>query len=92
MTRRRDGAAIVGIGAAACAACCIGPILGVLAAIGLTTVAGVVLFGAAGLLVALLALVVVVRRRRRSTRAGCGTPPSDPIRVDLRTVRSSTSA
>ena len=38
--RQRDGAAIVGVGAAACAVCCAGPILAFLAAIGLGTAAG----------------------------------------------------
>jgi hypothetical protein len=34
----RDGAAVVGIGVAACVACCAGPVLGFIAAIGIGTV------------------------------------------------------
>ena len=41
--------AIVGVGAVACAACCVGPILGSLTAIGLGTAAGVALFDSAQL-------------------------------------------
>lgn len=39
---------ILGIGGAACAACCVGPILGFLAAAGVFTVAGAATFGAVG--------------------------------------------
>jgi mercuric ion transport protein len=60
----KDGAAVIGAGAA-CAVCCAGPILAVLGAIGLGAVLGVVAFGAAGLLVALLVVPVGLRRRRR---------------------------
>lgn len=91
MSSRRDGAAVVGVGVAACAACCAGPILGVLAAIGLTTVAGVVLFGAAGLLIALLAVTVVVRHRHRTTTNPCATTTPESVPVEVWTVRSSTS-
>ena len=62
--KARDGAVVIGAGAA-CAMCCAGPILAVLGAIGLGTVLGVVAFGAAGLLVALLVVPVGLRRRRR---------------------------
>ena len=41
----KENATIIGVGVAACAACCAGPILGVLAAIGLGTAAGIALFG-----------------------------------------------
>jgi hypothetical protein len=63
--------ALVGAGAV-CAACCAGPVLGWVAAIGLGTAAGVAAFGGAGLAVAVvggLALLVrrrFARRRRRS--------------------------
>ena len=62
--KARDGAVVIGAGAA-CAVCCAGPILAVLGAIGLGTVLGVVAFGAEGLLVALLVVPVGLRRRRR---------------------------
>ncbi len=52
--KRSDGAAVVGVGVAACAVCCAGPILGFLAAIGLGTVLGVAVFGIIGVVIALL--------------------------------------
>ena len=59
---------ILGIAAAACVVCCIGPILAVLGAIAALGLASTVFIGAAGLLVAAAAIAafVVVRRRRRT--------------------------
>ena len=66
MSSRKEGAALVGAGVAACAVCCAGSIGGILAAIGLGTAVGVSLYGAAALAVgAILVVIVVVRRRRR---------------------------
>jgi hypothetical protein len=83
---KRDSAAIVGVGVGACVACCAAPILGLLAAIGLTTVTGVALFGVAGLVVAAaVTLGLVLRRRRR--RSTCATPrPSTTVHVGAPTV------
>ena len=44
MSAKKENTAIMGVGVAACAVCCAGPILGVLAAIGLGTAAGFALF------------------------------------------------
>jgi mercuric ion transport protein len=86
--KKKENAAIVRAGVAACAVCCAGPILGVLAAIGLGTAAGFALFGTAAIVIgALLVSLVVVRRRRRA--AACvvtETPQSVP--VELTDVRS----
>jgi hypothetical protein len=83
---RRRAAGLVGIGAAACAACCVGPILGVLGGVGALSL-GV---GAAlGLVAALVVLAVgigafVLWRRRRSPTCAAPTPKSvavgDPVR------------
>ena len=51
MTSKRQDMALVGAGAAACAVCCAGPIVGFLAAIGLSSVLGVAMFGMIGLAV-----------------------------------------
>ena len=68
MSSKKDGAALVGVGVAACAVCCAGPILGFLAAIGLGTALGVAVFGVGALIVgAAIAVFVIVRRRRRAT-------------------------
>jgi len=69
MSSRKEGAAIVGAGVAACAVCCAGSIGGILAAIGLGTAAGVALYGAAALAVGAILVVIVVVRRRRRTNA-----------------------
>jgi hypothetical protein len=69
---------ILGIGAAACVACCAGPILGFIAATGLLTAGGLALFGTIGLLVAIPGLALIARRRRR--RATC-TPSDEPVAV-----------
>ena len=65
MSVKKENATILGVGAVACAACCAGPILGFLAAIGLGTAAGFALFGTAAIAMGALAIVVVVRRCRR---------------------------
>ena len=70
MSSRKEGAAVVGVGVAACAVCCAGSIGGVLAAIGLGTALGVTLYGAGALVVgAIVVLFVVLRRRGRLAQA-----------------------
>lgn len=88
MSAKRENAAIVGVGVAACAACCAGPILGVLAAIGLGTAAGFALFGGIAVLIgAAIAGLVVLRRRRRN--AGCEASDAvAPVRVELGGTRA----
>ena len=86
MSTKKENAAIVGVGVAACAACCAGPILGFLAAIGLGTAVGFGLFGSAALVIGAIAIVVVLRRRRR--RADACTTTSAPVAVDMPTVRT----
>ena len=75
MSVRKENATIIGVGAAACVACCAGPIIGLLAAIGITTAAGVALFGTISLIAGAIALAVVLRRRHRRA-ALCGTTPA----------------
>jgi hypothetical protein len=61
------GLGLIGAGVAACGVCCAGPILGFLAATGIASVLGAVIFGVAGFLVVLaVAGVVWTRRRRRA--------------------------
>lgn len=70
MSAKKNNATILRVSVAACAACCAGPILGVLAAIGVGTAAGFLLIGTLALVIGPAAVaVVVVRRRQRST--GC---------------------
>ena len=72
----------MGIGVAACAVCCAGPIAGVFAAIGIGTAVGFALFGAVGALMALTVGLLVRRARRR--RVMC-TPVPEQVPVALGT-------
>jgi hypothetical protein len=78
---------VLGAGAAACAACCAGPILGFLAATGIASVLGAVAFGAAGLLVVLAVAAVLYQRRRRTARqcaSATGVVPLDAPQLKTR--------
>ena len=88
MSSKREGAALVGVGAAACAVCCAGPILGFLAAIGLGTAAGAAVFGVGALVVgaAITAFVIVRRRRRAASCAPVGVEPT-PVEFTERARR-----
>jgi hypothetical protein len=81
----KTGAGVLGVGAAACAACCAGPILGFLAGVGLTAAVGAVLFGVVGLVVALAAGAVLWRRRQARR---CQPGPSEPVAVEAPRLRS----
>ena len=72
---KRKGLGILGFGAAACVACCIGPILAVLGAITAAGVISTLAIGAAGLAIAAVGAVAFVAVLRRSP-AGC-QPASD---------------
>jgi hypothetical protein len=74
---RKEGVAVVGVGVAACAVCCAGPIGGFLAAIGLGT-AGIAVFGTIGAVVGLIVVVLVVVGRRRR-RAGVCPPAGQTV-------------
>ena len=89
MSVKKENAAIVGVGAAACAVCCAGPIIGFLAAIGLGNAVGLALFGSVALVIGAIAVVIVLRRRQRRA-AACSTVStmSAPAPVDMPTVRT----
>lgn len=78
MSSKKQDLALVGAGAAACAVCCAGPIVGFFAAIGLGTVLGVAVFGAVGLLITAVGVIVLMRRRRRRSTA-CAIVPEQPV-------------
>lgn len=86
--KKNENASIIGIGVAACAVCCAGPILGVLAAVGLGTAAGLALFGTVAVVIGavVVAFVVVGRRRRAAVCADRATP--DAVPVALTNMRS----
>jgi Na+/melibiose symporter-like transporter len=88
MSANRENATLIGFGAAACAVCCAGPILGVLAAIGLGTAVGFALFGTVAIVVgAMLVAFLVIRRRRRAVGCDSGAV-AEPERVELTETRS----
>ena len=87
MNDRKDNASILAVGVAACAVCCAGPVLGVLAAIGLGTAAGFALFGTIAIVLgAGIVAFVVIRRRRRAL--SCSSSDSVPASVELTNMRS----
>lgn|GEM_PF-1244343 len=85
----KDGVSLIGLGAAACVACCAGPILAFLGGLGIAGLASTLLIGAIGLLitVAAVAAVVVVRRRR----SACEVPVDGPVAVAIPTRRAPTT-
>ena len=88
MSAKKENAAIIGVGVVACAVCCAGPILGVLAAIGLGTAAGVALFGTFAILGGAAAVAFVVVGRRRRAKACTPTEPTAAVPVELFDVRT----
>lgn len=76
----KAGLGVLGVGAAACVACCAGPILGFLAAAGVASVLGAAAFGVAGLLV-VLAIAAVLWPRRRHRARQCGNA-AGPVPLD----------
>ncbi len=88
MNAKREHAALVGVGVAACAVCCAGPILGVLAAIGLGTAAGFALFGTIAMLIGAAVVVFVVVRRRRRTASCESTDAVGSVPVEIGGARS----
>ena len=69
-----------------CAACCAGPIVGFLAATGIASLVGAVVFGVIGLLVVLASAAVVWQRRRDPPCA----PPAGPAPLDAPRLRIKT--
>lgn len=85
MSAKKEGVGIVGVGVAACAACCAGPILGFLATFGLGTATGFALFGTIGLLLAVIVgAALYLRRRRKSCQSAQMT-----VQVEAPKVRAS---
>ncbi len=74
---------MIGLAAAACIACCIGPIVGVLGGVAAAGLVSTLWIGLVGIAIAAAALtaLVVIRRRRR------GCPPADVATPVALTVR-----
>jgi hypothetical protein len=78
VTKTKRSFGVLGVGAAACAACCAGPILGFIAATGIVTATGFALFGIIGLAIAIPGIVLIAQRR---TRPSTCTRPTEPVAV-----------
>ena len=87
MSTSKENATILGVGVAACAVCCAGPILAVLAALGLGTAVGFVLVGAVALFIGAAVIVLVVLRRGRRT-VDCTPSAVEPAPVEFSGTRS----
>lgn len=88
--RPKAGFGVLGLGAAACAACCAGPILGFFAATGIVSVLGAVMFGVVGL-VAFLAIAALLLLRRRRQAQRCTSAPG-PDTLDAPELEPRTTA
>jgi hypothetical protein len=75
---RRDLAVL---GAAACVACCVAPVLGALGVIAALGVAGAWVFGVASLVVAVAVAVVLIHARRRGARRPMCTTAATPVAI-----------
>ena len=88
MSAKKDNAAVVGVGVAACVVCCAGPILGVLAAIGLGTAGAFALFGVVAIVIGALLIALVLVRRRRRAAACAATEIPETVSIELTDMRS----
>lgn len=87
MSANAKNTKVIGVTVAACAVCCAGPVVGVLAAIGLGTAAGFALFGTIAILIGAAAMTVVLVRRRRI--ATCmPADASASVRIELTEMRT----
>jgi hypothetical protein len=84
----KDGFSILGLGAAACLACCAGPILAFLGGLSLAGAAATWFIGGAGLAIAALAAVAYLYVRSRRSRS-CATDagPVQPVELTRKASR-----
>lgn len=82
----KDRLSLVGVGAAACVACCAAPVLAFLGGLSIAGIAGVWLIGGAGLVIAAVAAGTYVVLGRRGRAHACTvactetcTPDADPL-------------
>lgn len=84
---RREGLGLLGLGAAACVACCAGPILALLGGLTIAGLAGTLVIGVAGLAVTAIAAVTWLTVKRRSRQA-CRAATDQPVTVAAPTARA----
>jgi hypothetical protein len=83
---RKDAFSVLGIGVAACAACCIGPIVVFFGGLGVLGALSTIVVGMAGIGVALAAGTAhfVLRRRQREAACSSGASPAVAVEAPLR--------
>lgn len=74
---KKEGIAVVGIAAVACAACCAGPVIGFIAALGIGTGLAVAVFGVGGFVVAALGALWLMRRHQARSQCATGDRTAD---------------
>lgn len=79
----RNGARLLGLGAAACVACCVGPILAFLGGLGVAGIVSSWLIGGSGFVIAAVAAFASVAVRRRRARPACAAGAAEPVPVQL---------
>lgn len=72
---------VLGLGAAACVACCIGPILAFFGGLTIVGLASTFVIGSVGLLVAAGAAMALLAVRHRRQTSACTTEPAAPVPV-----------
>ena len=80
----RAGLSVVGMGAAACVACCAGPTLAILGGLGLAGLASALLIGMAGLVIAAVALPALLVTRRRRNECPVSDDSPTPVAAPTR--------
>ena len=78
----RDASGVLGLGVAACVACCAGPIVAFLGGTSILGFASTAVIGVAGVIVGTLALVAFLAMRRRRATSLCSTTDG-PVPVEL---------
>ena len=84
---KRESLGIIGIGAAACVACCAGPILAFLSGLTIAGVSSTLVIGVAGLGLAAVAAAAWLILRRRGRHGCADAPTSEPVQVSAPTIR-----
>ena len=87
-----DGFSLFGIGAAACVACCAGPVLAFLGGLGLAGVASTALIGTTGLAITAVAIVAFVTVRRRGATCSTSCEPTPFVAPQRRTTPTAQEA
>jgi hypothetical protein len=87
MTAKKENATVIGIRVAACAVCCAGPILAVLAAIGVGIAAGFALIGSIAVLIGAAAIAFVIVRRSTACEPAHASVPV-PVEITRMQPRS----